>query len=75
MSSFSQIPVPPKEPITVEWMKSRVESVDKQIKAIRLKEKNFKSAIGNDRVRAWRLMFEVWISRPWLNDQTLFVKH
>ncbi len=45
-----QIQVPPKEPITKDWMKSRVENVDKQIKAMKLKERNFKSAVGNDRV-------------------------
>lgn len=44
-----QISVPPKEPITVNWMKSRLELIDAQMKSVRLKEPTMKSAIQVER--------------------------
>eukprot|EP00795_Rhopilema_esculentum_P008911 gene8911-16536_t len=38
-----QIPIPPKEPINVEWMKNRLDTADKKLKTLRAKERNLKS--------------------------------
>lgn len=45
-----KIPVPPKEPITAEWMKNRLEDAEKKIKALKGKEKHSKTAVSNDKV-------------------------